>query len=219
MALIVCARQQRAAATHPRASRVSAATGYDEVWDGVYVHVATGGQRASRSLGARWLRRFIQASRRRSELPGLRRDATSAIARTSWKKNYRCPDVAVFLPGNPAEDRGTHWLGGPDFAVEVLSPDDRSRKKLDFYAKVGVRELLLVDRKPWSPGTLPADRWEAGRASARSPAGDRPNLPQRRPPALLPPGPRRTPPEIEVTQPARRPDLAGLNSTSTIPPR
>ena len=44
----------------------------------------------------------------------------------------------------------THWYGGPDFAVEVISPYDRSRKKLDFYAKVGVRELLLVDRKPWS---------------------------------------------------------------------
>jgi Uma2 family endonuclease len=66
-----------------------------------------------------------------------------------WRKNYRCPDVLVFFPGNPAEDRGTHWFGGPDFAVEVLSPGDRARKKFDFYAKVGVRELLLVDRKPW----------------------------------------------------------------------
>ena len=26
-----------------------------------------------------------------------------------WKHNYRCPDVAVFLPGNSAEDRKTHW--------------------------------------------------------------------------------------------------------------
>ena len=67
-----------------------------------------------------------------------------------WKKNYRCPDVGVFLSGNLAEDKGTYWFGGPDFAVEVMSPGDRSRKKLEFYAKVGVRELLLVDRKPWS---------------------------------------------------------------------
>jgi Uma2 family endonuclease len=69
---------------------------------------------------------------------------------TRWTKNYRCPDVAVFLPGNPAVDRGTHWLGGPDFAVEILSPGDRSRKKFDFYAAVGVRELMLVDRDPWT---------------------------------------------------------------------
>ena len=67
-----------------------------------------------------------------------------------WTKNYRCPDVAVSLEGNPAVAKDTHWLGGPDFAVEVISPDDRSREKLDFYAKVGVRELLLIDRDPWA---------------------------------------------------------------------
>ena len=67
----------------------------------------------------------------------------------TWQKNYRCPDVAVFLPGNPAEDRQTHWYGGPDFAVEIMSRHDRSREKFDFYFKVGVRELLLVDRRPW----------------------------------------------------------------------
>lgn len=68
----------------------------------------------------------------------------------NWKFNYRCPDVAVFLPGNPAQDRKTHWFGGPDFGIEILSPDDRSRDKFDFYARVGVRELLLIDRRPWS---------------------------------------------------------------------
>jgi Uma2 family endonuclease len=55
----------------------------------------------------------------------------------------------VYLPGNPAEDRDTHWFGGPDFAVEVVSAYDHSREKLPFYATVGVRELLLVYRKPW----------------------------------------------------------------------
>jgi hypothetical protein len=66
-----------------------------------------------------------------------------------WKRNYRCPDVAVFLKGTTAKDCGTHWFGGPDFALEVVSPNDRSREKLAFYAKIGVRELLIVDRKPW----------------------------------------------------------------------
>jgi hypothetical protein len=55
----------------------------------------------------------------------------------------------VFLKGNPAQDRDTHWFGGPDFAVEVVSPKDRSREKLEFYFAVGVRELLIIDRKPW----------------------------------------------------------------------
>ncbi len=67
-----------------------------------------------------------------------------------WTQNYHCPDVAVYLHGNPAVNCGTHWRGGPDFAVEIVSPDDRSREKLGFYARVEVRELLLIDRAPWS---------------------------------------------------------------------
>ena len=30
-----------------------------------------------------------------------------------------------------------------------MSRFDRSREKFDFYKKVGVRELLLIDRQPW----------------------------------------------------------------------
>ncbi len=67
-----------------------------------------------------------------------------------WTKNFRCPDVSVFLNATSAVNKGTHWLGGPDFAVEIISPRDRSRKKFKFYAKVGVKELLLVDRDPWA---------------------------------------------------------------------
>ena len=108
-------------------------------------HVARSPTTSIRSSAIRLASAIIEAlgdARTCSVFPG----ATSAIAPTNWTKNYRCPDVAVFLPGNPAEDRETHWLGGPDFAVEIVSRDDRSRKKFDFYAKVGVRELLLVDR-------------------------------------------------------------------------
>ena len=51
--------------------------------------------------------------------------------------------------GGAAKDCGTHWCGGPDFCAEIASPGDRSRDKLDFYAAIGVRELLLIDRDPW----------------------------------------------------------------------
>jgi Uma2 family endonuclease len=68
----------------------------------------------------------------------------------NWTKNYRCPDVAVVLKGCAAKNCGTHWCGGPDFLVEIVSPDDRSRQKFDFYARIGVRELLIIDRLPWS---------------------------------------------------------------------
>jgi Uma2 family endonuclease len=90
-----------------------------------------------------------------------------------WEHNYRCPDVAVFLPGTAARNCGTHWLGGPDFAVEILSPYDRSRDKIPFYAAVGVRELLLIDRNPWALELYRRD--PAGGAlplAARSTPGD-----------------------------------------------
>ena len=67
-----------------------------------------------------------------------------------WEHNYRCPDVAVFQNTGAARNLGTHWVGGPDFAIEIISPRDKSRDKLEFYATVGVHELLLIDRDPWS---------------------------------------------------------------------
>ena len=72
------------------------------------------------------------------------------IARRIGSHNYRVPDASVFLDGNPAKDCGTHWCGGPDFAVEILSPNDIALEKLPFYAMIGVRELLIIDRDPWS---------------------------------------------------------------------
>ena len=68
-----------------------------------------------------------------------------------WTKNYRCPDVVVYLDNNPVEDRGSHWFGGPDLAMEIVSPGDRSRDNIDFYfyAAAGTRELFVLDRDPW----------------------------------------------------------------------
>lgn len=66
-----------------------------------------------------------------------------------WEDNFRCPDVVVVLAGSPARDCGTPWCGGPDFLVEIVSPHDRSREKRAFYAAIGVKELLIVDRDPW----------------------------------------------------------------------
>jgi Uma2 family endonuclease len=67
-----------------------------------------------------------------------------------WQQNFRCPDVVVYLSGTTAQNRDTYWLGGPDFLVEVISEYDKSRDKLDFYAKVGSREALFIDRSPWA---------------------------------------------------------------------
>lgn len=66
-----------------------------------------------------------------------------------WLENYRFPDGAVFHPGNSAINHDTHWEGGPDFLLEILSDGDRAMEKLPFYARIGTREILMVDRAPW----------------------------------------------------------------------
>lgn len=67
-----------------------------------------------------------------------------------WLENFREPDLSVYLDGNPARDRDTHYQGGGDLIVEILTRGDRARKKLGFYAAVGVRECLVIDRRPWA---------------------------------------------------------------------
>ncbi|WP_435016555.1 Uma2 family endonuclease [Tundrisphaera sp. TA3] len=131
-----------------RRRRKTGADRYDEVWDGVYVMSPIADNNHQRLAS-----QFVIA------IDGALKPQINAIVlagtnvsdrKVKWQKNYRVPDVAVFLPGNPAEDMDAFWHGGPDFVVEVVSHRDRSRQKLDFYAAVGVRELLLVDRDPWA---------------------------------------------------------------------
>jgi len=86
-----------------------------------------------------------------------------------WKSNYRVPDTMVFLAGNPAKLCGTHYCGGPDLALEVLSPDDKSREKLDFYALIGTREVIILDRDPWQLELYQVDQGEMKLAGAIEP--------------------------------------------------
>jgi Uma2 family endonuclease len=110
-----------------------------------------------------------------SDMGVVRAGVNVSDRNAGWQHNYRCPDVAVFLQGTSARNCGTHWMGGSDFAVEILSPNDRAREKLGFYAQVGVRELLMIDRDPWSvelyrldagPQSLVADAKGGVRTSA-----------------------------------------------------
>jgi Uma2 family endonuclease len=120
---------------------------FDEIWNGTYF-VSPGPDNLHQLLVMKLLAAIGSSL---GELPGLEILPGINVSDRSddWTKNYRSPDVSIFFPGNPAEDRETHWLGGPDVAFEIISPKDRARKKLPFYAKVGVRELFLIDRKPW----------------------------------------------------------------------
>src|SRR4051812_30759670 len=121
---------------------------FDEVWDGVYI-MSPLADNEHQELQQRLAAAITNA---------IGWDAPFKICcgvnvsdqKDQWEKNYRCPDVAAFAFDTKAKDCGAFWFGGPDFAIEITSPYDRSRDKFDFYEMAGVQELLIVDRKKWA---------------------------------------------------------------------
>jgi Uma2 family endonuclease len=121
---------------------------WDEVWEGLYVMnpLPNDEHQEIQCRLAYVLVDVIDMPR----LGKVRSGVNVSDRETDWDKNYRCPDVVVFLNETKAINHGSFWFGGPDFAIEIASPGDRSREKLAFYGKVATRELLLLDRNPWS---------------------------------------------------------------------
>lgn len=117
---------------------------HDEVWDGVYVMPALPSN-PHQDLVLELcviLHQVITQERRGRVLPG----ANVSDRRRHWDQNFRGPDVVVILNGSRAVDCTTHWLGGPDFLIEIQSPGDDTDQKIPFYSAVQVRELLIIHR-------------------------------------------------------------------------
>lgn len=121
---------------------------YDEVWEGTYV-MAPLANLEHQHLAMR-LAAILDELFGRTGQAQVFAGANVSDREKGWDKNFRCPDVVVAFHGGRARHCGTHWCGGPDFLTEIISRDDKSRDKFEFYARIGVRELLLVDRDPWA---------------------------------------------------------------------
>lgn len=120
---------------------------WDEVWEGVYVMPPIPNIEHQFIVGR--LQTVLDMAIGLTGSGEVYGGANVSDRKVDWQENYRSPDVLVYLNGTKAEKCGAFWYGGPDFAIEVVSPKDFSRTKFEFYAKVGVRELLIVDRQPW----------------------------------------------------------------------
>jgi len=121
---------------------------YDEVWEGVYfMPPSPNVDHGHRQSG---LVRILLEIVEDQGLGGVITAPNVSDRRDDWTYNYRVPDIAVVLSDSRAENAVTHLVGPVDFLVEVVSPGDRTYEKLDFYAQVGVRELLILDRDPWA---------------------------------------------------------------------
>jgi Uma2 family endonuclease len=120
---------------------------YDEVWAGVYVMAPLAND--EHQYLVKELTIILGLAVDWAGLGQTRPGVNISDRKATWKENYRCPDVAVFLEGTEAENCGAFWFGGPDFGVEIVSEGDRTLEKLSFYAQVRARELLIIDRAPW----------------------------------------------------------------------
>ena len=112
---------------------------FDEVWEGVY-HLVPSPTTAHQRIARDCLLIFAAIAKRRAL--HVFHDLDLQDPTTSKRTNYRQPDLSV-ARREVLSERGIE--GHAELAIEILSPDDESRDKLPFYAKVGVREVWLID--------------------------------------------------------------------------
>jgi Uma2 family endonuclease len=118
--------------------------GHDEVWEGVYIVPPLANNEHQEIVGGLIgiLFHVVTLEGRGKVYPG-----TNLSDRVEgWKKKFRAPDVVVALDDTKAVDCDTHYMGGLDFLVEVLSPREETDKKIPFYSQLQVREVLIIDR-------------------------------------------------------------------------
>ena len=110
-----------------RAERAaSGADGYDEVWEGVHMMAPLPNNEHQLLVGrlTRVLDEIVTDRTLGQVLPGVNVSDRSV----GWEHNYRVPDVAVFLNDTRAVNRACFWQGGPDFVIEIVSPQDKARE-------------------------------------------------------------------------------------------
>jgi Uma2 family endonuclease len=128
--------------------RRTGADRWDEMWEGV-LHMTPSPTRDHQDLEYHlesWLR--SQWGKPNRCLVYHQRNVAEA---NTWPNNYRIPDLVLLTPARFAIDHNEYLNGGPDVVVEIYSPGDESYEKLAFYAKVGVREIWIIDRDSRRP--------------------------------------------------------------------
>lgn len=113
---------------------------FDEMWEGE-LHMAPPPSAEHQRIGGEL---FI-ALHRAAEAAGLViRYETGLFDPTAAEdSDYRVPDLVIFAPSQSSE-RGVE--GGAAVVVEIRSPGDESLDKITFYQRLGVREIIVVDR-------------------------------------------------------------------------
>jgi Uma2 family endonuclease len=128
--------------------RRTGADQFDEMWEGV-LHMTPSPNREHQDFEGTlefWLR--LHWARARSCRVYHQINVSEP---GTWPNNYRVPDLVLLTSARFGIDRNEYFDGGPDVVVEIHSPGDESYEKLAFYAKVGVREVWIIDRDTRHP--------------------------------------------------------------------
>ncbi|HEX2477120.1 MAG TPA: Uma2 family endonuclease [Lacipirellulaceae bacterium] len=131
--------------------RRTGADQWDEMWDGV-PHLAPSPNRDHQDIEGSlesWLRLNW------AEPNGCRVYHQINVSKPgTWPNNYRIPDLVLLTPSRFEIDCNEYFDGGPDAVVEIHSPGDEAYDKLNFYAKLDVLEVWIIDRDTRRPEIL-----------------------------------------------------------------
>jgi Uma2 family endonuclease len=117
---------------------------WDEMWEGV-LHMRPAPNYEHQRMLDRLI--IVLAPLLDETKRGTLRSGINVFAKMGPTENYRIPDLTFIASGREsiiARDgvRG----GGPDAVIEIRSPDDETYEKLPFFAALGVREVIVIDR-------------------------------------------------------------------------
>jgi Uma2 family endonuclease len=110
----------------------------DEMWEGE-LHMVPSPSGEHQAVGAELFLVLGPLAKVRGLLP--RYDPT-ALFRPGVENDWRVPDQIYALPEH-GSTRGIE--GAATLVVEILSPYDETYRKLDWYAAVGVGEVLVIE--------------------------------------------------------------------------
>ena len=76
----------------------------------------------------------------------------TGLASIGATADYRIPDLTFVAAGHEhvLREDGVRG-GGPDAVIEIHSPEDETYEKLPFYATLGTREVVVIDRDTKRP--------------------------------------------------------------------
>jgi Uma2 family endonuclease len=121
----------------------------DEMWEGV-LHMTPAPnvehQRVFDELS------FFLTGRLKATGRGTLRSGINVFGRDKDGQDYRIPDLTFIAAGREAVFSVDGIRdGGPDAVIEIRSPHDETYEKLPFYAAIGTREVIVIDRDTKRP--------------------------------------------------------------------